>query len=209
MTDFVQSLIGSVINEPVYNWLICEGSSEMIYFNYYFADEIRNKRLRIVPVGGIREVKKIYLYLSPPFVDLRDYIKGNIVLLTDTDTQLLEFETPRIHHLDIFRLINSHGETHLAHISANPKSPDTEIEDVLNGQVFNKTLLFFKKEYPELLDFVIDEDKPEIPSYYAMNLSVSDKQKLTKFFDSHHSNKTRFANKYIEICKKGNYEIPA
>lgn len=208
VNDFIQSLIGSVINAPCYNWLICEGSSEMIYFNYYFAREIARERLRIVPVGGVREVRKIYSYLSVPFSDLQEYIRGNIVLLTDTDTQLLEFETPAIHHLYCYRLVNAHGESHLVHIKSNPKSPATEIEDVLNGKVFHQALLSFKTEYPELLDFVSEEEKPETASYYALDLSPSEKERLTAFFDAHHQIKTRFAEKYVAICREGNYREP-
>ena len=208
LNDFIQSLLGSIINKPYYNWLICEGSSEMIYFNYYFEEEIKNNQLRIVPVGGVREVKKIYTYLTVPFMDLKEYILGNIILLTDTDTQLLEFDTHAIEHLYCFRLVNNKGKTQLVHIKSNPKSPATEIEDVLNGRVFNKALSYFKKYFPDQLDFVSDEEKPEVPSYYAMDLSPSQYQKMIGFFDANHHNKVRFANKYIEICKEGDYIIP-
>ncbi len=208
VNDFIQTVIGSVINEPYYNWLICEGSSEKIYFNYYFEDLIRDGNLRIVPVGGVREVKKIYTYLTTPFSDLRDYIKGRVLLLSDTDTQLLEFETHNIPNLYCYRLVNHHGKSELVHIKANPKSPATEIEDVLNGLVFHKALLYFKKFYPDHLDFVSDEDTPQSASYYSLDLPPSHKDKLTAFFDHHHSIKTQFAYKYIEICKSGNYETP-
>ena len=208
LNDFIQSLLGSIINKPYYNWLICEGSSEMIYFNYYFEEEIKNNQLRIVPVGGVREVKKIYTYFPVPFMYLKEYILGNIILLTDTDTPLLEFDTHAIEHLYCFRLVNNKGKTQLVHIKSNPKSPATEIEDVLNGRVFNKALSYFKKYFPDQLDFVSDEEKPEVPSYYAMDLSPSQYQKMIGFFDANHHNKVRFANKYIEICKEGDYIIP-
>lgn len=39
----------------------------------------------------------------------------------------------------------------------------------------------FKEEYPELLDFVVDQEKPELPSYFAMDLSPSQNDKLTQF----------------------------
>lgn len=208
VNDFIQSLIGSVINKPFYNWLICEGSSEKIYFNYYFEEEIKNNRIRIVPVGGVREVKKIYNYLSIPFQDLKDYIQGNIVLLTDTDIQLLEFDTPAIEHLYCFRLVNYRGGTELVHIKSNPKSPATEIEDVLNGKAFHEALLSFKEEFPHLLDFVTPAEKPQIPSYYAMDLTPTQYEKMISFFDANIHNKVRFAHKYIEICRRGGYEVP-
>ena len=79
---------------------------------------------------------------------------------------------------------------------------------VLNGKVFHKALLYFKKLYPKYLDFVDEKEHPEIPSYYSMDLSPSQQKKLTAFFDHHHNIKTRFAAKYIEICQSGNYLIP-
>ncbi|MGL4293060.1 MAG: AAA family ATPase [Bacteroidales bacterium] len=209
INDFIQTVLGSVIYPPYYNWLICEGSSELIYFNYYFEEQIRLNRLRIVPVGGIREVRKIYAYLNVPFGDLKEYIHGKVILLTDTDTQLLEFDTPVIPNLSCFRLINTHGDTALVHISSNPKSPKTEIEDALNGRVFHKALCFFKTEYPDLLDFVTDEDTPEMSTYYSLNLSPSDNDKLTTFFDFNHTIKSRFAQKYIEICRQGEFRTPS
>ena len=206
--DFVQSVLGSVMNKPYYNWLICEGSSEKIYFNYYFEDLIKNNNLRIVPVGGVKEVKKTYFYLTIPYEDLKEYILGKVVLLTDTDTQLLEFDTHSIHNLYCYRLVNHNGKSILVNIKANPKSPATEIEDVLNGKVFHKTLLFFKQQYPQYLDFIGDEEHSETPSYYSLDLTPSQKERLTFFFDHHHQIKTKFANKYIEICKQGNYKVP-
>lgn len=209
LNDFIQSLLGGVTGNPPYNWLICEGSSEKIFFNYYFREQIEHNRLRIVPVGGVREVKKIYNYLAVAFNDLQEYINGRIVLLTDTDAQLSEFNTYSIHHLNCFRLINYNGRTELVHISSNPKSPATEIEDVLNGRVFHQALATFKSRYPVLLDFVNpEEEKPEIPSYYAMDLSLSQQAKLTAFFDAHYENKVRFAERYIAICQGGDYKTP-
>ena len=75
-------------------------------------------------------------------------------------------------------------------------------------RVFNKALSDFTKYFPDQLDFVSDEEKPEGPSYYAMDLSPSQYQKMIGFFDANHHNKVRFANKYIEICKEGDYIIP-
>lgn len=91
--DFIQSILSSIITEIPYNWLICEGSSEQFYFKYYFNDEIQNNRLRVVPVGGAKEIKKIYNHLAISYDELKEKIKGIVILLMDTDEQLLEFET--------------------------------------------------------------------------------------------------------------------
>lgn len=209
--DFIQSILSSIIAEIPYNWLICEGSSEQFYFNYYFDDEIQNNRLRIVPVGGAKEIKKIYNHLAVSYDELKEKIRGTVILLMDTDEQLLEFETKDYPKLHCYRIINKTGDktTDLVQVSSNPKAPKTEIEDILNGNIFNKTLNEFKSEYPELLDFVNNQEKPQIPSYFAMDLTPSQNDKMTHFFDDKPENKVRFAQKYIDNAKILETSIPS
>lgn len=200
--DFIQSILSSIIADDPYNWLICEGSSEQLYFNYYFSNEVKSSKLRIVPVGGAGEIKKIYNHLAISYDELKEKINGTVVLLMDTDEQIVEFETKEYSKLHCYRIVNTNKSgnksTNLAQVSSNPKSPRTEIEDVLNGLIFNETLKMFKNEYPDLLDFVQDDTKEEIPSYFAMDLSPSQNEKLTLFFDRRPDNKVRFAQKYID-----------
>lgn len=209
--DFIQSILSSIIAEVPYNWLICEGSSEQFYFNYYFEDEIQNNRLRIVPVGGAQEIKKIYNHLAVSYDELKEKIKGTVILLMDTDEQLLEFETKDYPKLHCYRIINKTRDktTELVQVSSNPKAPKTEIEDILNGSIFNKTLNEFKSEYPELLDFVNNQEKPQIPSYFAMDLTPSQNVKMTHFFDDKPDNKVRFAQRYIDNAKTFETSIPS
>lgn len=209
--DFIQSILSSIIKENPYNWLICEGSSELIYFNYYLNDEISNKNLRIVPVGGAKEIRKIYNYLAVSIEELKANIKGSVILIMDTDEQLLEFETKRIPHLNCFRIVNNSGkkETELIDINANPKSPKTELEDILNGQIFYETLKTFKNEYLDLLSFVDEEEiKEPNPSYFALDLRPSELENLNAFFDADKDNKVLFANKYIEFDKDLTGSVP-
>ena len=63
INDLVQAIIYGSMSENPFNWLICEGSSEKVYFNYYLSDLVENSRLRILPVGGYSEVKKLYNHL--------------------------------------------------------------------------------------------------------------------------------------------------
>ncbi len=60
INDFTQSIVTSILSDEPFNWLICEGSSERIYFEKYFEDIKRDKKLRIIPVGGATEIKRIY-----------------------------------------------------------------------------------------------------------------------------------------------------
>ena len=41
--DFIQSILSGVLCEQPYNWLLCEGSSELVYFRHYFKDELMRK----------------------------------------------------------------------------------------------------------------------------------------------------------------------
>lgn len=208
--DLVQSILSSVISKECYNWLLCEGSSDKIYLNAYLKDEITNKRLRIIPVCKASEIKKIYNHLSISIEDLRGCINGKIYMLTDTDAQLLEFDTKDgIEQYIICRRIVNEGEsTRLVKIKSNPKSPKTDIEDALNGKLFHQVLLTFKKDH-EILNFLDENEREEKSSYYALNLGPQEYSKLDKFFSSDKGkNKIDFANKYISQLERNDYKIP-
>jgi predicted ATPase len=209
--DFIQSIISSIIRIEPYNWIICEGSSEKIYFDEYFKEEIISKRLRIIPVGGAKEIKKTYNHLVASFEELSSKIKGKVILITDTDNQLLEFETNEYQNLICKRIVNDPQSktTILVNIKSNPKTPKTEIEDVLNGKIFHKTLLDFKVKYPDILNFVNEYDIiEENPSAIALDLKPSQSTLLDRFFDLE-NNKCEFAEKYINNLKSKEYKEPS
>lgn len=199
LNDFIQSIITTLLSETPYNWLICEGSSEKVYFEKYFSDIKTEMKLRIIPVGGAAEIKRIYNHLYAAYEDFKDEIRGKVVLLTDTDAELVKFDTEDRHNLICRRLVNdpSKKETKLVKISSNPVSPKTEIEDTLNGRLFLETLLEFKDGYSQYLD-ILDNigEVSEAPSYFALDLSPSKYERLEQFFN-HQNNKLLFANKYV------------
>ncbi|MBO7607153.1 MAG: AAA family ATPase [Paludibacteraceae bacterium] len=215
--DFIQSILMSVISNDSYNWLICEGSSDKIYLEAYLQDEITNKRLRIVPVCTASEVKNTYNRLQVLFDELRQgsQLKGKVFLLTDTDTNPLEFNTQENleTHLLCRRIVNidNNRNTVLVKINSGPKAPNTDIEDALNGIAFQKALLDLKNNgYETELKFISEtEEAEDIPSYYALDLKQSQKTQLDTFFNGNNgNNKVLFANKYVEIMKAGNYSVP-
>ncbi len=142
INDFIQSIITSTIGENPFNWIICEGSSEKIYFSAYFADLIASKRLRIVPVGGAKEIKKIYAHLSASYDEFKQEISGKIILISDTDEELVRYATQDFPNLICKRIVNNASTvtTDLVGIESNPVSPPTEIEDALNGKHMFNTL---------------------------------------------------------------------
>ena len=209
LNDFIQSIITSILSDHPYNWVICEGSSEKIYFEEYFADIKEKIKLRIIPVGGAKEIKKIYEYLKVTYEDLKDEIRGNIILISDTDSQLVHYTTKKEKHLKCYRIVNdtSKQKTTLVQVDSNPSSPETEIENSLNGKIFFKALKEFENNFPKLLEITqqIEKDqiktqKKEKESYFYLDLSPSQNQILDDFFNIN-NNKINFAKKYVEIMK--------
>ena len=178
----------------------------------YFEDIIDNNKLRIIPVGGASEVKRLYQHISLADEDLKSEITGKIILLSDTDAQLVRYETQnQQNHPNLMckRIVNceTEGKTKLVKIDSNPYSPETEIEDVLNGKLFYEILIGFKQKYPDLLDFVYEKkDVSEKSSYFALDLRQTEREKLKKFFDQD-NNKSNFASNYIERINN-NYATP-
>lgn len=199
INDFIQSIITSTIGENPFNWLICEGSSEKIYFSKYFSDLIDDKRLRIVPVGGAKEIKRIYAHLSASYEEFKTEISGRIILISDTDEELVRYQTSDFPNLICKRIVNNSSLviTELVGIDSNPVSPPTEIEDALNGRHVFNTLKSFSNCYPDL-DFLNSMQEPfEGPSYFSLDLRPSEKSLIEMFFDNG-NNKFDFAKKYTE-----------
>lgn len=210
LNDFIQSIITSLLSDEPYNWLICEGSSEKIYFEAYFSDIKKDKKLRIIPVGGAAEIRRIYNNLQVAYEDFKKEIKGKVILVSDTDSQLVQYPTKEeFKNLICRRIVNEDSErkTILVKIDSNPVSPKTEIEDALNGKLFFETLKEFKESYPELLDILSNADNlTEESTYFALDLSPS-KQKILENFFNLNNNKFNFSKKYVEKMS-GKYKVP-
>jgi hypothetical protein len=210
LNDFVQSIITSLLSDEPYNWLICEGSSEKIYFEAYFSDIKKDKRLRIIPVGGAAEIKRIYNYLQVAYEDFKKEIQGKIVLVSDTDEELVRYSTNNeLKNLICYRIVNEKvkRQTVLVKIDSNPVSPKTEIEDALNGKIFFETLRDFEETHPALSNILNGINDPtEESAYFALDLSPSQQKLLENFFDSN-NNKFNFSKKYIEKIGP-TYKVP-
>lgn len=200
VNDLVQSIMASVIGENPYSWIICEGSSEKIYLNHYFSDLIESRRLRIVPVGGAKEIKKLYNHLSVAYEDFRDEISGKIVLISDTDAELVRYETTDFPNLICRRIVNciTARTTRLVGIASNPVAPETEIENSLNGEAFLQTLQSFVDADRERLGFLegMTCHAENTVSFFALDLRDSEKASIKEFFDSG-NNKFDFAKRYV------------
>ena len=132
--DLIQSITISIIQEEPYNWIICEGSSEKKYFEYYFKKEIQEQKLRILPVGGYEEVMKIYNYLLGPFKDTDYDKKGKIICLIDTDANRVDAETV-INNKNLYfkRLVFNKKDNTILYKINSDLTTETTIEDSLDS----------------------------------------------------------------------------
>lgn len=207
LNDFIQSIITSILSNEPYNWLLCEGSSEKKYFEHYFKEEINNKKLRIIPVGGAPQIKRIYQNLLVTYEDFKKDVKGNVILVMDTDAGLVEFETKNNEHkhLKCYRIVNddSKNDTILVDVHKTPKTPKTEIEDVLCGKTFFEALKMFSgdADVDEFIQSVTFADVTTESVYYSLDLSPKKQQFLSKIFKKDNF-KFEFSEKYIECINE-------
>lgn len=204
--DLIQSIIISIIQDPPYNWIICEGSSEKIYFENFFQQEIIEKKLRILPVGGYEEVMKIYNYLIGPFKDSDYDKKGKIICLIDTDENRIDVDSV-INNKNLYfkRLVfNKKDDTILYDVNSDLTTLTT-IEDSLNSKIFIEALKFFIAENEELKTLLEEKNinKNSFFSKNSLDLRDSEKEILKAFFNKNYgSNKLNFAKKYLEISNE-------
>ncbi|MCF1192509.1 ATP-binding protein [Mangrovimonas sp. AS39] len=207
--DLVQSILFSIIKEEPYNWIICEGLSEKIYFEVIFAEEIKNKKLRILPLGSFKEVRKLYNSLISPIKDPDYKVKGKVICLIDTDSERVEVDYENNNkNLFFYRLWNNKSkkyQTELIDVDRNSMNPPTEIEDCLSPYVYKQTLIEFMEEYETIKNII--SNCPIIESatnsYSTFDLRDSEKDDIKSFFDDKEGyNKIRFAEKYVDILKK-------
>ena len=173
-----------------------------------FRDNITKNNLKILPVGGFKEVKKVYDNLASPMGDSDYDIKGTVYCLIDTDAETMKADPKTVKGLMFKRLLNDKSETILVDINSVKATPPTEIEDCLNPKIFFKTLAFFKdndNDIKELLDNYKFVEDAKI-SADALDLRKSDSIKLKAFFDKNlGGNKLKFASKYVEICQDSEF----
>lgn len=210
VSDLIQSIISSCLTEQPYNWLICEGTTEKIYLSQYLRDLVENYSLRIVPVGGASEVKKIFKHLEASYDDYKKDLKGKIFLLTDTDSELVSYNTTNMKNIVSKRIVNVGEKTKLVDISSNPVSPSTEIEDCLNPVIFLESLRNFIPQFSEIESLLpaegtsIDENQS---SCSAMDLTPKKKLIFDKILNED-GMKYKIAKEYSNISGRKNHIKP-
>jgi hypothetical protein len=203
INDLVQSILASILLDDPYSWLIVEGTSEKIYFTHFFEHEIKNSNLRIIPVGGAPQIKKIYEYVSLAADDIKEQIKGKVYFLSDTDEQHLYYETKSTKNIENKRIVfdGAKNTIRLVKINDNRVSPATVIEDALDGEIYLETLKQLTKGDSNY-DFLSDVEKiKDNVSFNYLDLKKTQEDKI-KYFFKIQGNKFKFAKAYVAHNKK-------
>ncbi|WAL84593.1 AAA family ATPase [Pandoraea sp. XJJ-1] len=203
--DMLQAIVSSTVRPQPYNWILCEGLSDKIYLDFYLKDLIESHNLRIIPLGGFKEVRRGFIYLKTPLDDPEYKVKGKVICLVDTDAQLEHVSSkPESRSIDFLRLIYDaeKNDVRLVKIDDQLVSPSTEMEHALEGDRFVKAASemddeFGGKALKEIVtsSALVDDARC---SYAYLDLTPSaNKKMMAEYFDVG-DNKVKFAQAYIK-----------
>lgn len=137
--DLTSSLLYAFRNSTKH-WILVEGYEDKRYLEYHLKDP----NIRIIPVGGCGNVKKLYEYLYIPMTS-SDFVykTTKILCLIDTDAQLSLPSVPSGDdktHLLLRRLHETDtGEISLKKVEDNSRR-ETEVEEILAPKQFYDAL---------------------------------------------------------------------
>lgn len=193
--DLVQAIYYSIQGENPYNWLLVEGISEKIYFEYFFKDEIETNKLRVLPLGGNNNVSEAYEYLELPMREKNDEIKGKIWALIDTDqTRHKEYIKKGTKNLKIRRLSNKNTNLKTELLTLNHSDTSTtDIEQALNPLIFKKSIVSLSPDDKYAVDTIENEEGNSdfIKNFKSLELE-------NYFKDNQGENKVIFAKQYVK-----------
>lgn len=192
--DLVQSIFYSLKKESPYNWIICEGISEKIYFEEFFKEEIKDLNLRVLPMAGKPNVIRMYKYLETPMRE--EKCDGKVFCLIDTDLERCDsIASIQNLPLQIRRLSNKNNneKTALIELSNNDTYP-TDIEQALNPVIFQRTIAKLADNEKYKINSIENQKGNSDFIRNFKNIEVENFFKECKG-----DNKIEFAKKYIDI----------
>lgn len=200
ISDLVQTIITSIVDGDPYCWLICEGSSEKIYFEGLLKDVIDKNKLRIIPMGGANSVINLHKNLIINAQDFKKDLSGKVLFLYDTDDPFVDYDYNKnndIPNIQIKRLAKNDKRIYLVDPCSETKRP-VEIEDCLDPTIFEQTITTFIDQSENLsnISFSIDSENKNLPIEEAFDFKTSEKSNLDDFFNEA-GIKYRFAQEYI------------
>lgn len=141
--ELTASILSSMRSDKT-NWIICEGSDDKLYLEYYLKNI---KNLRIFNVGGCGNVAKLYSYLYIPLSEKEESksLEGKILCIIDTDDELktidIESQTKN-KKLRIVRIQeNRENKIEFKKLEANGYYNPTEMEDCLQPKPLYDALI--------------------------------------------------------------------
>ncbi|NMM81130.1 hypothetical protein B2J86_09375 [Acidovorax sp. SRB_14] len=205
--DMIQSVVVSMLRDKPYNWIFCEGLSDKIYLTHYLSALVESNNLRIVPLGGFKQVRRVYDYLSAPLSDKEAGFKGKALCIVDTDAQKEHVELKKdSKNLFFKRLVRDESKLEVLALDADSQhSFPTEIEFALREEVL-KVLLSSPEHHKEMENFSVLQEIVKAASvtkgsnnlYDYLNLGPKQKKQLMDDFFDVGNNKVKFAQAYIE-----------
>lgn len=204
--DMIQSVVVSMLRDKPYNWIFCEGLSDKIYLTHYLSALVDSNNLRIVPLGGFKQVRRVYDYLSAPLSDKEAGFKGKALCVVDTDAQKEHVELKKdSKNLFFKRLVRDESKMEVLALDADSQhSFPTEIEFALREEVL-KALLSSPEHHKEMENFSVLQQIVKSASvtkgsnnlYDYLNLGPKQKKQLMDNFFDVGNNKVKFAKAYI------------
>ncbi|WP_333795592.1 TOPRIM nucleotidyl transferase/hydrolase domain-containing protein [Rheinheimera sp.] len=182
----------SLKREKPNNWIICEGITEKIYLEHFLKDVIARLNLRILPMGGSKNVTRLYEYLKTPIRE--DDLNGKVFCLVDTDNVRPEDIGNGSSNLVIKRFNNSGTTQQTALVNLNHGEMYlTDVERSLNPLVFRETINELAQDDEFKVTSIENESGNSDFIHNFRNTYIQDFFKINEG-----ANKIIFAKKYVE-----------
>jgi len=193
--DLVQSIFYSLQKDIPYNWIICEGISEKIYFEYFFQEELQNKNLKILPMGGKPQVIRLYKYLETPMQEEKCSLSGKVYCLIDTDADRSAEINNGTPTLTIRRFSNQNNTDQTKLITLSDKNTHAaDLEQALNPILFQETIAKLTDEEKYQIKTIVNESGNTSFHNNFKNCDLED-----YFKENKGENKVSFAREYISL----------
>lgn len=146
MFDLASSILSHMKTSKKSNWIICEGSDDKVYIESIIKN---TDYIRVLPVGGMGNVVKLYNLLSNPISSEKKEFNnvkesGKILCIIDTDNQRLNFNgSDRDSLVQLRRLQLISNETKVKLIDPARQGEQysrTVIEDCLDPKTYYESI---------------------------------------------------------------------
>lgn len=203
MNDLVQSIFHSIKSENPINWIICEGSTDKIYIDHYLG---KRQNLKVIPLGGVKMVKRLFEYLSAPVEEISRAANniGKVLFIVDTDEEVVEFSRDNISDVvSAKRLLIVGDDVKLVRVN-DKRVVRTVIEDCLNSDNYIIALKKLAEKHPELFNIINNsqENSGAKCSAEAYDLKRSEVERIKEFFKED-GIKMELCREYTSLSNKG------